>query len=347
MAPRVAVIILNWNGLEDSIQCLESLSRIKYDNFEIVVIDNHSDGPDAEVLRARYGDWIHLIENDRNWGFAEGNNIGVRFAIQNLGPRYILLLNNDTLVEPGFLSELVKVAEEDPLVGIVGSKIYLYGTSLIDSAGSLFNNVCIGTSRGNLERDEGQYDTQEEVAMVTACCCLIRKNALDETYLFEPSFFLYYEELDLNIRVRKLGYKVVYTPRSVVHHKYSQSVRKLSSQTLVTKRYYQCMNRAKVILTHYPTTLFLKNIHLISLSYAYYEYYFLRNASLRWLIRFNLDLARAAFKSLVSRPKNTVEESRRWVEWMNHYGLKDYVALLRTSNELWQRRLELSRPSNH
>ena len=124
--PRVSVVILNLNGLEHTLECLESLKKITYPNYDVIVVDNASNGDDVKILREKSGDYVHIIENDKNYGFAEGSNIGMRYALRTFCPAYLLLLNNDTVVAPDFLDELVKVAESSDEIGIVGPKIYYY-----------------------------------------------------------------------------------------------------------------------------------------------------------------------------------------------------------------------------
>jgi GT2 family glycosyltransferase len=338
--PKVSIVILNWNGLEDTIECLESLQKITYPNYDVIAVDNGSEGNDAEILREKFGKYIRLIRNDKNYGFAEGNNIGVRYALENVSPDYILLLNNDTVVKPGFLTELVKVARSDPKIGIVGGKIYLYGTNMLDSAGSLFNNVAICTSRGNLEEDRGQYDAQEEVPMITACCCLIRKAVLEQTYLFDPDFFLYYEEFDLNIRVRELGYNVVYVPDSMIYHKYSQSVKsETARQTLLVKQFYGNINRARILIKYYPTKTLLRNLFLILSSYLYFEYYFLRRGGMSWFAKFNYYFIKSLPPAFKERRQQRPEPNPGWFAWMDCYGFIDYLRLMRASGKQWEKRL--------
>ena len=114
MSQKVSVIILNWNGLDDTIECLESLRRITYPSYEAVVVDNASSGDDAQVLRQKYAQYAHIIENDKNYGFAEGNNVAIRYALKHSNPNYFLLLNSDTVVAPAFLGIMVDDAEGDP-----------------------------------------------------------------------------------------------------------------------------------------------------------------------------------------------------------------------------------------
>ena len=115
--PRVSVVILNWNGQRDTTECLESLITVTYLNYGVILVDNASEGEDVRILREKYGDYLHIIQNNQNYGFAKGNNIGIRIALQD-NPAYVFLLNNDTVVDPRFLDELVGVAEADRTVGI-------------------------------------------------------------------------------------------------------------------------------------------------------------------------------------------------------------------------------------
>ena len=124
--PRVGIIILNWNGIADTVECLESVKKITYPKYDVVLVDNGSTGDDAEVLKEKYGDYIHLLCNSENLGFAGGVDVGLRYAMGTIHPAYFLLLNNDTVVAPDFLDELVKVAESDETIGIVGPRIYYY-----------------------------------------------------------------------------------------------------------------------------------------------------------------------------------------------------------------------------
>ncbi|MGP8012425.1 MAG: glycosyltransferase family 2 protein, partial [Halobacteriota archaeon] len=120
--PKVAIVVLNWNGKRDTVECLASLNEIDYSNYEILLVDNGSTDGSQKYFRAQYPE-IELIENEMNLGFAEGNNVGIRHAMNGRAD-YVLLLNNDTFVHPKFLSELVRVAEGGSRIGFVGPKIY-------------------------------------------------------------------------------------------------------------------------------------------------------------------------------------------------------------------------------
>ena len=224
-------MVLNWNGIGDTIECLESLQKIVYPNYEVIVVDNGSDGDDVRVLQERFGDYIHLIRNDRNYGFAEGNNIGIRYALKTLRPDYVLLLNNDTVVDLTFLGALVGVGEAGVDIGVVGAKIYDY----VDRDGLQFVwgrvNLWLGQQSqvprivaGNAMRreiDRGQYDHIKDVKIgwVAGSCLLIKLEALQKVGLLDADYTLYWEEVDYCVRAGRAGYRVVYTPWASIWHK--------------------------------------------------------------------------------------------------------------------------------
>ena len=368
--PRVSIITLNWNGWEDTLECLESLYRITYPNYDVIVVDNNSKDESIEKIKeyaegkievvSKYikynldnkpieiveytreetevvGDKekkivdlasknkIILIKNEMNYGFAEGNNIGMEYALKILDPDYVLLLNNDTIVDSEFLEKLVMVAESNNKIGIVGGKIHIYGTNIFDSAGSLYTNIGYGKSRGHLEEDKGQYNKQEEIAMVTACCSLIRKEILEQTFLFDPLFFLYYEEVDFNIRARGLGYLIIYTPYSLIWHKFSRSITKFTLQPILFKQFYTEIYRSRILIKYYPLRILLLNAHLILLSYLYSNYLLLRYGGFFWFLRLNYNLLKSLVPSLKERLTYKHEMDSNWVDHITYYNLKDYI----------------------
>lgn len=261
--PKVSMIILNWNGVEDTIECLESLKKITYPNYEVIVVDNASSGNDVEVLRERYGNYIHVIANDENYGYPEGCNVGMRYALKK-GTDYILLLNNDIVVDPEFLTELVKVAESDPSIGLTGSKIYYYyHPNRIQSAGGKIR-WWLGDIEGyGGEEDMGQYDDVAERDLVFATSCLIKKKVIERISFLDPFFFFGVEEYDYCPRAKRAGFKVVYVPHSKVWHKWGASRAKFSqypeTSEIIKKKsgagsykYYYVLFRK-----HCPPVLFL------------------------------------------------------------------------------------------
>jgi len=218
--PKVSLILVNWNGLEDTIECLESLKKITYPNYEIIVVDNDSKGDDVKILESKFGSYIHVIQNDKNYGFAKGCNTGIEDALAR-GTDYVLLLNNDTVVAPDFLEELVEVAQKDAKVGIVGGKIYFYESpEMIWFAGGSINYWTGNTPiRGKSQIDCGQFDDVCEVDWVVGCMMLISRDLLLTAGLLDDRFFFGWEDVDLCVRAKKSGYKVLFAPGSKIWHK--------------------------------------------------------------------------------------------------------------------------------
>ena len=271
MNPKVSIIILNWNGWKDTIECLESLYQITYQNYDVIVVDNGSEDDSLEKIKEyakgkieveskffEYSDKnkpikiveytreeaetgggkekeidnlpsnrkLILIKNEKNYGFAEGNNIAKGYALKalNLNPKYVLLLNNDTVVDREFLGELVKVANSDERIGIVGPKIYYYDydtrTDVINFAGA---DLVLWKAKeeryGCNEIDKGQYNKEREFDKLEGSCMMIRKNILKNIGLFHSEFFAYWEETDLCCRIRKRGYKLIYVQKAKIWHK--------------------------------------------------------------------------------------------------------------------------------
>lgn len=222
--PKVSIIILNWNGKNDTIECLESLKKITYLNYETIVVDNGSKGDDVKVLRDMFGEYIYIIENYKNYGFAEGNNVGMRYALKK-GTDYILFLNNDTVVDPQFLSELVASAESDPLIGIVGPKIYFYDepNKIWFAGGNISMWRCNTWHIGKGELDKGQYDIIQEVDFITGCALLAKRQAIERIGMLDPEYLSYYEDADWCIRAKRQGDKIMYVPKAKLWHKGSSS----------------------------------------------------------------------------------------------------------------------------
>ncbi len=221
MLPRVAIIVLTYNGVEDTLACLASLARLDYprERLGVIVVDNGSaDGTPARV-RAAFPE-ATVIENGANLGFAAGNNVGLRHALAH-GYDYALLLNNDTEAAPDFLRLLVAEAEADPRVGAAGPMIYYHADpTLIWSAGGRIDwRRGLSAMDGTGERDRGQYAAPRQVDFVTGCALLIRRAALERAGLLDERFFMYYEETEWSVRVARAGFRIVHVPAAKLWHK--------------------------------------------------------------------------------------------------------------------------------
>jgi len=272
MNPSVSIIILNWNGWKDTLECLESLYQIDYPNYQVILVDNYSQDSSLEKIRkycqgnikieskffiyhpqnkpiklkeinnketeeinadknikiennpVKKNNSLTLIKNDVNYGFAEGNNIAIKYTQKIHNPDYILLLNNDTIVEPDFLSQMIKVAESDGKIGIVGGKLLnAFKPQIIDSTGHLISWGRI-IDRGHGEIDHRQYDRDIKVMGAMAAAALYKCEMLKDIGLLDSRYVTLGEDADLSWRSHNHGWKAIYTPKAIVYHKRGQSI---------------------------------------------------------------------------------------------------------------------------
>nr|MDO8100869.1 glycosyltransferase family 2 protein [Candidatus Njordarchaeota archaeon] len=255
--PKVSIVILNWNGLKDTLECLQSLKKITYPNYDVVIVDNGSRGNDVQALKARFRDSIYIIQNEENLGFATGSNIGMKYALSR-GAKYILLLNNDTVVDPQFLTELVKAGESEEDVAAVCPKVYYYDQpQRIQLA---FNIIDFRTGRvrhvGSNSLDQGQYDNVRETDEINGCAFLVKSSAVERIGLLNPQYFFYFEETEWSVVARRKGFRLLYVPKSRVWHKISSTAGSNSPFHI----YYITKNRIlfmKRNATRFQLTVFL------------------------------------------------------------------------------------------
>ncbi len=249
-APRVSVVIVNWNGKHHLGECLGSLRTQTFRDFEIILVDNGSQDGSGEYVREYFPE-VRLVALRKNCGFAGGNNAGIRVA----SGRYLALLNNDTRVDAEWLTNLLKEAETGPSdVGMWASKILSYDNpGIIDNVGLLMYPDGLGRGKGRLEADRGQYDQRSEAFFPSGCAGLYRREMLDEIGLFDEEFFAYADDVDLGLRARLAGWQCLYVPSAKVYHKYSAS----SSAHSPFKAFLVERNRIWVLLKYYPIELVL------------------------------------------------------------------------------------------
>jgi GT2 family glycosyltransferase len=221
--PLVYIIILSWNGKADTIECLRSLRRIEYPNFKILMVDNASSDGTVEAVREEFPA-IELIVNDSNLRFAGGNNVGINHAIES-GARYVLLLNNDTVVDKALVRTLVDVAESAPKIGMVGPKIYYYHerNRLWYAGGKIDWKKGWMWHVGVREEDRGQYDTQEETDFISGCCMLVKRSVIDSVGMFDDAYYIYGEDVDWCVRASRAGFQLRFVPEAKLWHKLSVS----------------------------------------------------------------------------------------------------------------------------
>jgi len=241
MLPKVAIIILNWNGFNDTRECLESLKSIHYCNYEIILVDNNSQGNEYQILKEKYKGFVNwFIKNDYNLGFAGGNNSGIQIALKN-NFDYILLLNNDTVVEPDFLNKLVENGEKNKNIGILTPKIIYYSNkNLIWSAGGYISKIKASGFPYGLNKSVKSNDRERFCTFASGCCLLIKTEVFNNIGLLDDLYFLYLEDTDFCFRAIKNGYKILYIPSSIIYHKVNTSTTK---ENLLLPLYYSIRNR--------------------------------------------------------------------------------------------------------
>ena len=223
MQPRVMIILVNWNGKNVTLDCLDSLSSVTYPNVTIAVVDNGSTDGSVRAVRERYPDVI-LLEQEENLRFAGGNNVGMKYALE-CGAELICLLNNDTTVHNEFLEHLVSRIQSEGAIGLVAPKIYYHGEpDRIWFAGGEIS-FWTGTMKhsGIREIDAGQYDTSREIDYSTGCCMLVKREVIENVGMLDESFYMYTEDADWCMRARRAGYSIMYEPKAKVWHKVSVS----------------------------------------------------------------------------------------------------------------------------
>jgi GT2 family glycosyltransferase len=221
--PLVWIVLVNWNGRSVTLDCLSSLRATGYHHCQILVVDNASSDGSPETIQKLFPS-VELLVLPENRRFAGGNNAGIFRALQQ-GAEMVLLLNNDTTVEAGFLAPMVERLQSDRSIGIVAPKIlYHDDPRRFWFAGGRIS-FWTGTMRhlGIREVDNGQFDTSREIDYASGCCLLARKELIETIGGLDESYYMYSEDADWSVRARKAGYKIAYEPRSRIYHRLSVS----------------------------------------------------------------------------------------------------------------------------
>lgn len=256
LEPKVYIIILNWNGWKDTIECLDSIKKLTYINYSIIICDNAS----SDESKNKINEWLKnnvnidatLIVNKTNLGFAGGNNVGIKAALKQMDCKYVWILNNDTEVTPNSLCCLVNKMKTDDKIGICGSKLmYFYDRGKIQGYGGKFNSY-LGYPSTIVKKEQiGNIDYPIGASMFLSIEFLKNVGLMCEEY------FLYFEELDWSLRGKQTGYKIDCADDSIIYHKEGASIgsnSKLSSKSMMADYYLQ-KNKIKVIKKFYPLHL--------------------------------------------------------------------------------------------
>ena len=282
----LSIITVNYNGLKDTCELIESLPADD-ESLEVIVVDNASTQDEASEIEKRFPQ-VHVIRSNQNLGFAGGNNLGIQAA----HGKYLFFLNNDTIIhQPSAISHLIKRLESSDEIGMVSPKIrFSWGSQQIQYAGYTplsyitLRNKPIGCG----EDDHGQYDTPHPTPYAHGAAMMVKREVIEQTGLMPECYFLYYEELDWSMLIRRAGYEIWYEPTSTVYHKESQT----TGRTSPLKTFYITRNRL----------LFAKrNIKGISkyVSYLYLMVIVAPKDMLKYCWQGRKDLSKATFNGII------------------------------------------------
>lgn len=221
--PLVSISILNWNGKKMTAECLKSLKKLKYQNYEVIVVDNGSEDGSVEFFKKNFPD-IHLVCHKENKGFTGGHNAAHRV----MRGKYLCLLNNDMVVDPGWLKNLVKVIEEDPKIGACGGGMFEWNKDhpVYNKNNPLWTIRYINKYTG-FPWQEKDHEEFKEADYLSGGATLIRKDLIDRIGFFDDRFFAYAEDRDLSARMKRAGYKTMYVPKAFIWHKGSATAKKV------------------------------------------------------------------------------------------------------------------------
>jgi len=277
----VGIVIVNWRSKGVILECLESIKKAGYLK-SVVVVDNGSEDGSVEKIKNQKSK-IKIIENKENLGFAQGNNVGIRFLLgidSSTGvslrhrriPKYILILNPDTQINKNTIPNLLKTMDEDKKIGIAGPKILFPSPPGRDfriwSCGGVIDKNRFSAGLIGLgEVDRGQYDKIKEVDFISGTAMMVRREVFQRCGLFNPLYFIYYEDVELNLKAQRLGFKTVFVSSAEIVHRESSSIGKNSS----TQEYYMARNHLLFVERNAP--FLIKVRELLRLPKTLYEHW--------------------------------------------------------------------------
>ncbi|MDD4193018.1 MAG: glycosyltransferase family 2 protein [Mangrovibacterium sp.] len=283
--PRLSIITVNYNGLIDTLELIQSVKEHVSIPYELIVVDNASRSDDADQIHKAHP-WVILVRCTKNLGFAGGNNAGIVIS----KGKFILLINNDTVIKDDSIIYLIEKLDSNPVIGAVSPKIkFACSPEIIQYAGytTLSSVTLRNRTIGSGQKDDGQYDQAQPTSYLHGAAMMLKKEIIQKVGLMPEVYFLYYEEIDWSTKITRFGYELHYEPRCTVFHKESQSTGRASSlQTFFLTRnrllyaYRNCQG-----ITKYLSLFYQVSIVLFKNSFVF-------------LLRGRPDLAKAAFRGV-------------------------------------------------
>ncbi|ETJ38539.1 Glycosyl transferase family 2 [human gut metagenome] len=282
---KIAVIIVNYNGIKYNKECIDSILKSDYNFVDIIVVDNNSQDDSIKELRKYFRDKIIIYESKENKGFAHATNIGMKYALEN-NYKYVLWLNNDTIIEKNMISNLIKCSVANNECVVAPKIMYFDYKNTIWSAGGEIKWIKGQTIQyGYKEKDLGQYDLHKNITFASGCCILIPQKVIKTVGLMEEKYFLYYEDTDYCKRIIDNKFTIMYEPSAKMYHKVSATTGGESS-----KLYIYYMTRSRLYFNNkYNKRKLMSNIYMYL---SYFKKY------IQWLINKRYDLIRISLNAI-------------------------------------------------
>jgi GT2 family glycosyltransferase len=259
----VAILILNWNGLDFSRSCLESLRKVDFPDFKVILVDNASQNEEGKTLKQLFPE-IELLQNSENLGFAGGNNVGIKYALEQ-GYTHLMLLNNDTVVEPDFLGEMLLKFRQNPNLGVVQPLIlFLHDQKIIWSAGGKWvPTLGRAITLGDRAPVSDYRHKKATLDWATGCCMLITREAILKAGLLNEQYFVYFEDVEWSLRFKNAGYDISLAERAIIYHEAGASSKKTHSEGTLTHKVFYFHVRNQFLLLREQKNHLAQVYHLI------------------------------------------------------------------------------------
>ncbi len=282
--PIVSMIVSNLNGMSLNLlpDCIDSLLNPGIKDWELVVVDNNSDDHSVAYLKERFKKLpnCHVVQNPINM-YSQGLNLGAKKATG----RYLAYFNNDVALEKGYFQELIKQLDKDPNVAIgQGKLVNLFNHTLIDSAGETMDKYGNPITIGHKEKDRGQYDKEEEILSASGSACMIKKELFNKIGGYDNDYGIGYEDMDLALRSRRLGYVVKRFPKAIVYHKRAST--DLAAFVRIKVKWHFNKNRLSTMIKNYPLGILIMTLPVTLVLYTgiiAYEWIVRKNWKIGWV----------------------------------------------------------------
>ncbi len=284
MKPKVSMIVSNFNGMQLNLlkDCINSLIKPGYQHWELIVVDNASTDNSIKYLEKRFKKFKNcfVVQNPINM-YSQGLNLGAKKATG----KYLAYLNNDLAITKTYLEHLVKEFEKDKKLAIAQGKLLNYRDhKKIDSAGESMDIFGNPITVGFGEIDKGQYDQNEEVLSASGSANIIRKSTFVKLGGYDPTYGIGYEDMDLALRARRLGYKIKRFPKAIIYHK--RAATDLADFIKIQVKWHFNKNRLITMIKNYPLPLLIRTLPVTLLLYmgiVFYEWFIRQNWQMGWV----------------------------------------------------------------